>query len=249
MALRHMRKINPLTESFLLQLEVDLTGYNLDTPASSNRIPFALRKGDVSILPSRTGSAATGGANNRKTAEPENASDCGANFGKTIFPHCTASGSVADELKSAEEKRKIMCSFGRDDECGTNLFFGSSKHTSVESIASESLSPQNSNMATPDSRGFTPQSTDNSTGRSRSQGTSASGYSPMEIRQEDYQLSINANITGTLNLDFSGTLNLPTNTDEYGNPKDYGWDLMDEMSGHQQQDPSHDPMTIYSDLF
>lgn len=45
-AMGHLKKKNPLTESFLVQLDVDLTG-SLDTPENTSRFPFTLKKGQV----------------------------------------------------------------------------------------------------------------------------------------------------------------------------------------------------------
>lgn len=45
-AMGHLKKKNPLTESFLVQLDVDLTG-SLDLPENSSKFPFTLKKGQV----------------------------------------------------------------------------------------------------------------------------------------------------------------------------------------------------------
>lgn len=49
-AMGHLKKKNPLTESFLVQLDVDLTG-SLDTPENTSRFPFTLKKGQVTPPP------------------------------------------------------------------------------------------------------------------------------------------------------------------------------------------------------
>ena len=43
-----IRKKNALTESFLVQLMVDLEGTDFDTPMNHSRFSHALRKGQVS---------------------------------------------------------------------------------------------------------------------------------------------------------------------------------------------------------
>jgi len=45
----HLKKKNPLTESFLVQLDVDLTG-SLDTPVNNSKFPYGLKKGQVWFL-------------------------------------------------------------------------------------------------------------------------------------------------------------------------------------------------------
>lgn len=45
-AMGHLKKKNPLTESFLVQLDVDLTG-SLDSPENVNKFPYSLKKGQV----------------------------------------------------------------------------------------------------------------------------------------------------------------------------------------------------------
>ena len=47
-AMGHLKKLNPLTESFLVQLDVDLTG-SMDAPANNSRFPYALKKGQVGV--------------------------------------------------------------------------------------------------------------------------------------------------------------------------------------------------------
>ena len=47
MAMGHIKKKNPLTESFLVQLDVDLAGM-LDSPAVNSRFPYSLKTGVVS---------------------------------------------------------------------------------------------------------------------------------------------------------------------------------------------------------
>ncbi|RPB14964.1 hypothetical protein P167DRAFT_552229 [Morchella conica CCBAS932] len=49
-AMGHLKKKNPLTESFLVQLDVDLTG-SMDTPENVNRFPYSLKKGQPEIYP------------------------------------------------------------------------------------------------------------------------------------------------------------------------------------------------------
>ena len=44
-AMGHMKKKNPLTESFLVQLDVDITG-NLET-GGVNKFPYTFRRGQV----------------------------------------------------------------------------------------------------------------------------------------------------------------------------------------------------------
>ena len=46
-AMGHMKKKNPLTESFLVQLDVDLTG-SLEAPGKVGGFPYTLRTGAVS---------------------------------------------------------------------------------------------------------------------------------------------------------------------------------------------------------
>lgn len=46
-AMGHLKKMNPLTESFLVQLDVDLTG-SLDDPHTQKKFPYAQKKGAVS---------------------------------------------------------------------------------------------------------------------------------------------------------------------------------------------------------
>ena len=46
-AMGHMKKKNPLTESFLVQLDVDLTG-SLD--GNINKFPYSFKKGEASAL-------------------------------------------------------------------------------------------------------------------------------------------------------------------------------------------------------
>ena len=45
-AMGHMKKKNPLTESFLVQLDVDLTG-SLEAPGKVNTFPYTFRRGAV----------------------------------------------------------------------------------------------------------------------------------------------------------------------------------------------------------
>ncbi|KAL7276349.1 hypothetical protein RUND412_000652 [Rhizina undulata] len=47
-AMGHLKKKNPLTESFLVQLDVDLTGC-LDTPVNNSKFPYGLKKGQAEI--------------------------------------------------------------------------------------------------------------------------------------------------------------------------------------------------------
>ena len=47
-AMQAIRKRNPLTESFLVQLMVDLEGTGFDTPLNNSRFSFALKRGLVS---------------------------------------------------------------------------------------------------------------------------------------------------------------------------------------------------------
>jgi hypothetical protein len=47
-AMGHMKKKNPLTESFLVQLDVDLHG-SLDSPDVINKFPYTIKKGQVSV--------------------------------------------------------------------------------------------------------------------------------------------------------------------------------------------------------
>jgi hypothetical protein len=42
----HLKNKNPLTESFLVQLDVDLTG-SLDPPVNNSKFPYSLKKGQV----------------------------------------------------------------------------------------------------------------------------------------------------------------------------------------------------------
>lgn len=44
--LKNLKKLNPLTESFIVQLEVDI-GADLDNPTHGSRFPYSLRKGQV----------------------------------------------------------------------------------------------------------------------------------------------------------------------------------------------------------
>ncbi|KAK6495318.1 hypothetical protein TWF481_003343 [Arthrobotrys musiformis] len=46
-AMGHLKKLNPLTESFLVQLDVDMIG-SMDAPANNSRFPYGLKKGAVS---------------------------------------------------------------------------------------------------------------------------------------------------------------------------------------------------------
>lgn len=48
-AMGHIKKKNPLTESFLVQLDVDLAGM-LDEPTQNNKFPYGLKKGQVSFI-------------------------------------------------------------------------------------------------------------------------------------------------------------------------------------------------------
>lgn len=45
-AMTHLKDKNPLTESFLVQLDVDLTG-SLDAPVNNSKFPYGLKKGQV----------------------------------------------------------------------------------------------------------------------------------------------------------------------------------------------------------
>ncbi|KAF3905491.1 hypothetical protein ABW20_dc0108616 [Dactylellina cionopaga] len=45
-AMGHLKKLNPLTESFLVQLDVDMIG-SMDIPANNSRFPYGLKKGAV----------------------------------------------------------------------------------------------------------------------------------------------------------------------------------------------------------
>jgi len=47
-AMGHLKKMNPLTESFLVQLDVDLSA-SMDEPANNSKFPYGLKKGAVSI--------------------------------------------------------------------------------------------------------------------------------------------------------------------------------------------------------
>ncbi|KAK6335571.1 hypothetical protein TWF696_002341 [Orbilia brochopaga] len=47
-AMGHLKKLNPLTESFLVQLDVDMMG-SMDTPANNSRFPYGLKKGAAEI--------------------------------------------------------------------------------------------------------------------------------------------------------------------------------------------------------
>ncbi|KAF3909850.1 hypothetical protein ABW21_db0204968 [Orbilia brochopaga] len=47
-ALGHLKKLNPLTESFLVQLDVDMMG-SMDIPANNSRFPYSLKKGAAEI--------------------------------------------------------------------------------------------------------------------------------------------------------------------------------------------------------
>ncbi|KAK6544389.1 hypothetical protein TWF694_001087 [Orbilia ellipsospora] len=49
-AMGHLKKLNPLTESFLVQLDVDMIG-SMDNPEHNSRFPYGLKKGAVSICP------------------------------------------------------------------------------------------------------------------------------------------------------------------------------------------------------
>ena len=51
-AMQAIRKKNALTESFLVQLSVDLEGSGLDTPLANPRYPFGLKKNYVRDMPS-----------------------------------------------------------------------------------------------------------------------------------------------------------------------------------------------------
>ncbi|KAI9674756.1 MAG: hypothetical protein M1817_001660 [Caeruleum heppii] len=48
-AMRALKRQNPLTESFLVQLDVDLEGTGLDDPAQNSRFPYGLKKGVAEI--------------------------------------------------------------------------------------------------------------------------------------------------------------------------------------------------------
>lgn len=46
-AMHALKKKNPLTESFLVQLEVDLEGTGMDDPNNTKKFAFSLKKGVV----------------------------------------------------------------------------------------------------------------------------------------------------------------------------------------------------------
>ncbi|KAF3080708.1 hypothetical protein TWF102_001602 [Orbilia oligospora] len=46
-AMGHLKKLNPLTESFLVQLDVDMIG-SMDTPSNQAKFPYGMKKGVVS---------------------------------------------------------------------------------------------------------------------------------------------------------------------------------------------------------
>lgn len=46
-AMRVLKHTNPLTESFLMQLDVDLEGTGMDDPYSNSRFSFTMKKGVV----------------------------------------------------------------------------------------------------------------------------------------------------------------------------------------------------------
>lgn len=48
-AMRALKHTNPLTESFLIQLDVDLEGSGMDDPNNSSRFSFTMKKGVVCI--------------------------------------------------------------------------------------------------------------------------------------------------------------------------------------------------------
>lgn len=48
-AMQVLKRKNPLTESFLVQLDVDLEGTGLDDPAKSSKFAYAMKKGVVSV--------------------------------------------------------------------------------------------------------------------------------------------------------------------------------------------------------
>lgn len=50
-AMQIMKRRNPLTESFLVQLDVDLEGTGLDDPLSNSRFSYGMKKGVVSNTP------------------------------------------------------------------------------------------------------------------------------------------------------------------------------------------------------
>lgn len=49
-AMQVLKRKNPLTESFLVQLEVDLEGSGLDDPAKNSSFAYSLKKGVVGSL-------------------------------------------------------------------------------------------------------------------------------------------------------------------------------------------------------
>ena len=49
-AMHAIRKRNPLTEAFLVQLMVDLEGTGFDTPLNNSRFSFEMKKGAVSSV-------------------------------------------------------------------------------------------------------------------------------------------------------------------------------------------------------
>ncbi|KAK6363663.1 hypothetical protein TWF730_001084 [Orbilia blumenaviensis] len=58
-AMGHLKKLNPLTESFLVQLDVDMIG-SMDQPANNSRFPYGLKKGAAEIYVPRDGKAYDG---------------------------------------------------------------------------------------------------------------------------------------------------------------------------------------------
>ncbi|KAG0135364.1 fungal-specific transcription factor domain-containing protein [Tuber indicum] len=52
-AMGHLKKKNPLTESFLVQLDVDLTG-SLDAPVNNSKFPYGLKKGQAELYVGRS---------------------------------------------------------------------------------------------------------------------------------------------------------------------------------------------------
>ncbi|KAF3939473.1 hypothetical protein ABW19_dt0205144 [Dactylella cylindrospora] len=58
-AMGHLKKLNPLTESFLVQLDVDMLG-SMDTPANNSRFPYGLKKGAAEIFVPRDGKSVDG---------------------------------------------------------------------------------------------------------------------------------------------------------------------------------------------
>ncbi|KAF3929340.1 hypothetical protein AA313_de0210079 [Arthrobotrys entomopaga] len=144
-AMGHLKKLNPLTESFLVQLDVDMIG-SMDNPENNARFPYGLKKGAAEIYVPRGNQNDTPGSSTGKESETDSPSPF-LTCNRTIM---NISIERAAKTQEAQRLASIASAAASSSHSGSNHTSPSmdlsnsgdqSSHTSPSNQTSSSFSP------------------------------------------------------------------------------------------------------------